>query len=292
MVFVINNYTPEDVERVKDMTAKAVRAGLEVGEQGTPHIQGAVVWNYAKTFKHAQQALCGKDGACWTQKMQGTWDEQQYCLKDGEVIRDDPYEDKQGKRNDLIAFRDAIKRGATDAELCEEHPGPTMKFQRFVGFARNAYEVAPDALPRGSKQMGIWIWSSTPNMLKTTWVATHFPDHYEKSSDRWWCDYEDQEVVLVDEPTPSWYCAFWNAMKIWCQEKPFRAQRGVGLGKKMIRFKRLFVCANHSPEEYFNGPAGKPSSWDEALFKSRFRVIEITSPLIDAPLEAILENAE
>lgn len=292
MIFTINNYTDEDVERVKTMDAKAVKAGCEVGEQGTPHIQGAVVWNNARSYKGAQKELCGKGGKCFTKKMEGTWDDQDYCLKDGEIIRNDEYVEEQGKRNDIVEMRDAIKRGATDAELCDEHPEATAKFQRFIGFARAAYEPIPEALPRGSKQMGIWIWSTEPNMMKTTWVDTHYPARYEKASDRWWDGYANEEVVLIDEPSPLWYNAFWNNMKIWCQEKPFRGQRGVGEGKKLIRFKRLFVCANQSPEQYFNGPQGKESAWEEAIFKSRFRTIEIVTPLRDATIGAILDKAK
>lgn len=292
MVFVINNYTPEDVERVKNMDAKAVRAGLEIGKQEhTPHIQGAVVWNHAKTYKAAQKALCGKGRGCFTQKMQGDWDAQKYCLKDGEVIRDDPYEECQGRRSDIIALRDSIKRGATDAELCMEHPEQVAKYQRFIGFARNAFEPVPEALPQGSKQMGIWVWSEAPNMGKTTWMTTNFPDAYEKASDRWWDGYQDEDEVFVDEPNPVWFASFWNNLKIWCQEKPFRGQRGVGMGKRIIRFKRMFVFANQSPEEYFTSKDASKSVWDEAIFRSRFKILKIGAFIGNASKDDVMNKA-
>lgn len=292
MLFVVNNYTPEDVERVKTMDAVAVRAGLEVGEQGTPHIQGAVVWKNARTFKGAQKSIVGKGRGCATLRMDGKWEDQKYCLKDGDVIRDDPYEEHQGRRNDIIAMRDSIKRGATDAELCEEHPEAVAKYQRFIGFARNAYEPVPEALPQGSKQMGIWIWSEAPNMGKTTWMTTNFPNAYEKASDRWWDGYDGEDFVFVDEPNPLWFGSFWNNLKIWCQEKPFRGQRGVGQGKRVIRFKGIFVLANQSPEEYFTSKEDKKSVWDEAIFRSRFKTLKVGAFIGNASKDDVMNKAK
>jgi len=293
MVFTINNYTPEDEARVLALDAVAVKAGREKGdEKNTPHIQGAVIWNFQVSYKTAQRRLCGKGVGCFTKKMGGSWADQDYCLKGGDIIRNDPYEEQQGKRNDIIKFRDSIKRGATDAELCDEHPSACAKFQRFIGFARAAYEEQPVALEQGSKRMGYWIWSDEPNMGKTSWVGKNFPDSYEKNSDRWWDDYAHEDVVFVDEPNPVWFASFWNYLKIWCQEKPFRAQRGVGAGKMTIRFKQIFVFANQSPEDYFTGKDDKKSVWDAAIFKSRFRVLQVKTPIFNEDAETIIQKCK
>jgi hypothetical protein len=275
MVFTINNYTEADVEMVKELDCIACVAGLEVGEQGTRHIQGAVIWRNAKTFTAAQKLLCEK-GKCATLKMKGTWAQQEYCKKEGRVIRDDEFaEVGQGRRTDIIALRDACKRGASDAELCDELPEESAKYQRFIGFARNAYrEAGVVELPRGSKKLGTWMWSEGPNMGKTTWVRDKFGDDlYIKSGDRWWDGYANHRVVMVDDPPQRWSSTFWANIKIWCQERPFLAQSGVGEGKRKIRFEEMYVCANKSPQDYFG------EDFNEEIFRSRFKVVHVLSKL-------------
>jgi hypothetical protein len=51
-----------------------------VGEQGTPHIQGAIVFNNSMRRK-AFKAAIGYDGYC--EKMRGAWEDQSYCFKEG-----------------------------------------------------------------------------------------------------------------------------------------------------------------------------------------------------------------
>lgn len=274
MVFTINNYTEEDVERVKNLDATRVRCGKEVGAQGTPHLQGAVTWRHAITFKTAQERLLGPGRGCYTAKMMGSWDAQEYTLKEGNVVRDDPGP-SQGERTDVADFRDAIKRGLTDDELNMEQPGMCAKYPRYIDFTRNASSISKvERLPKGSKRLGVWLWSREPDLGKTTWVEDEFEDNlYEKMCHRWWCEYNDEEVVLIDDPKACWAPAFWDELKIWCNEKPFKAQSGVAKGSRMIRFKKMYVTANMPPEEYFG------DKYDEKVFKARFRVKHIATPM-------------
>ena len=277
MVFVINNYTPEDVEMVKACSAVAIVAGLEVGDKGTPHIQGAVIWPSPMSYRAAQKKLCAS-GKCATIKMAkgAKWSHQSYCKKDGQVIRDDPYDDGpgQGCRTDIIELRDAVKRKATDAELCDEHPVGTAKYLRFIGFCRSAYNEAdpPATLPFGSKaDMGLWLWGPT-NVGKTTHMLKVHAGMYEKNMEtptnaRWWDGYVNQDVVYIDDPPAKVAPALWDYLKRWVQEKPFRAQGETGGPQRLIRFKKLIVIANVSPRVYF-GPV-----FVKSIFESRFKTI-------------------
>lgn len=95
--FTINNYTEADVEAVKNVLCQRIVAGKEVGENGTPHIQGAV------TFKRSyRRAAVGKllGGRAHVEEMRGKWEDQEYCQKDGDVIRCEQ-KSSQGERVDL-----------------------------------------------------------------------------------------------------------------------------------------------------------------------------------------------
>ena len=277
MIFVINNYTPDDVIMVQDLDCVACVAGLEVGAQGTPHIQGAVIWKSPMTFKAAQKKLC-EAGACATQKMakNATWADQKYCKKDGMVIRDDPYEDGpgQGRRTDINELRDAVKRGATDSELWDEQSHNMSKYMRCADHMRVAYATAaaPGRLPPGSKgDIGLWMWGDS-NVGKTTFHELKYPGFYDKNCTcttamRWWDLYDQQEIVLIDDPPADVAPKLWDYLKQWVQEKPFLAQACTGGKQRKIRFKKLIVCSNYSPSIYF-GP-----TYEESIFRSRFNVI-------------------
>lgn len=134
-VFTVNNYTDSDIAAVKEIDCVKIKAGFEVGASGTPHIQGAVVFKNPRSLKAVCRDLGGR---AHLEVMKGTWSDQKYCLKDGNVLRDDDYS-TQGQRNDLIAFRESLKRGADDIELLEDHLREYAKYPRLVNIARQAY---------------------------------------------------------------------------------------------------------------------------------------------------------
>lgn len=270
-VFTINNFTEDDIKAVQECVCNSMKAGYEVGAKGTPHIQGAVYWGQGNqcSFKKASERLGGRASM---QVMRGTWDQQDYCLKDGEICRQIGDGPQQGKRNDIIALRDAIKRRATDEELCEEHPQAAAKYKGFISFARNAYKTHPKKIARlayGTKRMGIWLCGPS-NMGKTSWVQETYPDCYNKTCTRWWDNYEGEEVVLIDDPKRCWKESFWDSMKQWINEIPFQAQKGVGQGMMWIRFTKIIVTCNYTPQEYFG------DSFNMDAFESRWvvRVVE------------------
>lgn len=65
-----------------------------------------------------------------------------YCTKE-ETRVEPPVElgekKEQGKRNDIVSFRDAIKEGATNRELIENMPALVAKYSKFISDVRSAY---------------------------------------------------------------------------------------------------------------------------------------------------------
>ena len=298
MTFTINNPTEGCRSRIKDADAVCIKAGMETGLAGTQHVQGAVIWKKPVTFKHLMKTFGQK---CHAEKMKGTWDDQDYCLKgeqsheeweqygrDGpnfgrnaDIIRNDAGPSGQGARADITAFRDAIRAGATNDALNDEFPGMCIRYPRYIDFTRSANaEAAVERLPRGGKEMGVWIWSRTASLGKTSWVQDNIdPDYtgilYEKSPDRWWDGYNNEPVIVYNDPPDYWNKTFWANIKVQCDEKPFRAQGAVGGGKRLIRYTNIVVTCNMPPNEYFAGCGYNPS-----VFEARFpEVYEITDKM-------------
>ena len=290
LIFTVNNYTPEQIKIVKDCPmAKCIKAGLEIGASGTPHIQGAVIWKKPQSFTAAQKLICG--AKCGVKEMKGSWDDQDYCLKgqqsheeweehqqagpnyglNAEIIRNDEGP-QQGKRNDIIAFRDAIRSGKSDDELNSDFAGECAKFNRYIQFTRDAkLEAGVVPLERGSKKMLTWLWSRGPNMGKTSHVCDK-GDVYDKPSNKWWDCYNNESIILIDDPTPKWNEHLWGYLKQWCNEKPFIAE--IKGRSRKIRPSEFYVCANCPPDEYFL------HCYDKDVFMARCKeIVEVTSPM-------------
>ena len=134
----------------------------------------------------------------------------------------------QGERTDITAFRESTKRGATDAELLEEHIGCCAKYQKLIAFTRRAYAQRDVVkLPQGTRQgMGLWIWGPT-DTCKSTQIPVEV---FGKGPNKWWDGYMGEDVVLFDDPKPEWAGSCMGWLKQWVQEKPFEAEiKGGGL---------------------------------------------------------------
>lgn len=263
-------FTSYEVEKVPKMTGKCtfVVWGLETcPETGRKHLQGYAEFASASTYKAAQKKLGLVN--CHMENAKGEPSECTGYCKKGECnekpeegwgkFADDPHETwnggelgvrkkdgEQGKRFDIIEFKDAIKRRASDMQLLDEHAEACAKFPKFIQFVRNAF-VRKDWLPQGERQkMGVWLWG--PGGIGKT-EGLRNVDYYEKTHNKWWDGYADEDLVLIDDPAPSWSKPFAGYIKTWIQEKPFMGETKGGCVH--IRFKRIVIISNMSPNDYF-----------------------------------------
>jgi len=131
-VFTINNYTVEDVALVDQLvpdTAKYVVYGKEVGESGTPHLQG-----YVQFKSQLRLSQCKKvHPTCYWAVAQGSADQnKQYCSKQGDYYEFGEAVHK-AQRSDIDAFKDAVRGGENDMiTLREDHSLICAKYPGFV----------------------------------------------------------------------------------------------------------------------------------------------------------------
>ncbi|QSX73076.1 replication-associated protein [Delphin virus 1] len=86
-IFTLNNYSEENVKHIKqyfndDRCTYAI-VGKEIGESGTPHLQGYVHLKKAVRFTALKKVL---PKAHWEAARGSDTDNQKYCSKDGDVI--------------------------------------------------------------------------------------------------------------------------------------------------------------------------------------------------------------
>ena len=135
MCFTINNFTVDEENNVNELKNllnwdqyQYIIAGREVGDSGTPHIQGFCQFKAPKKFNTIKKKL---PTAHIEQKSPNSTPEQaaEYCKKDGD------YQEwgemtTQGKRTDIEACTEMITSGAKLRSVAKAHPVQYVKYYK------------------------------------------------------------------------------------------------------------------------------------------------------------------
>lgn len=130
--FTLNNYTDDDVSKLQQLPsgARYLVYGKEVGDAGTPHLQGFI------SFKQVQRVQRIKDlfdGKAHIEVARNPKCAAQYCKKDGDFKEFGEPPKQSGKRTDLEALAKAIQEGETDRKkLRSEYPTVCARYGNFV----------------------------------------------------------------------------------------------------------------------------------------------------------------
>lgn len=107
---------------------------------GCVHYQGYVVFTNGKSLKAAKKKISPR---CHLEVSKGSAEQnRKYCSKDG-IIKEFGDLPQQGKRSDLVAVQDAIKKGATEKEIAETHFGTWVKYRKSLQAYRELIHTRP-----------------------------------------------------------------------------------------------------------------------------------------------------
>jgi len=127
--FTLNNY--EDVDELTSLPDGVVYLvyGREVGESGTPHLQGHCSWDRRIRLTQASRLFSGR--AHWS-VARVVPNSIKYCKKDGDYVELGQAPPSKGQRTDLDAFKEAVRGGPlTIDEVREEHSGVYARYRPF-----------------------------------------------------------------------------------------------------------------------------------------------------------------
>lgn len=194
--FTINNYTDADCAAVEALTAEAVYlvCNKEVGEQGTPHLQGYVKMKSTRTRKSMSKklpraSLRAADGTAQQnrdyiykvndpkQRVEEVW------LELGEIPQ-------QGKRTDLQIMREAIAEGANIRELVHRVQG--TQAVRSAELLMKYIEQK-----RNFKTEVMWFYGPDALDNEEAAIAWLGDDYYHTQSLKWFEGYDAHENVLL-----------------------------------------------------------------------------------------------
>lgn len=171
----LNNYTEQDVALWKSVFGPICRYTcfeLEVGDSGTPHIQGYVYFDNQRTWSVIKKTYGGR---AHVERTRGTpADNRAYCSKDNNGTFWESGElPQQGKRKDIDIIREGISSGAiTDRKQLYALAGSYQAF-RFGEIGLNLF-----APPRTEAPLVEWVWGPTgtgkshyASQFKPQWVS-------------------------------------------------------------------------------------------------------------------------
>jgi len=235
--FTLNNPTEEEYAAIMALECKYLICGREIGEHGTPHLQGFIVFLTNKRLNAARQAI----PRAHLEIARGTTDQAaDYCSKDGNYAEKgtrprnalDQARDQKEKWTDIIR---SARAGTTE----DEYPREFIQYNAVLG---RLYQPSIQALDSFS---GLWFYGK-PGAGKSRLARYLYPESYDKLLNKWWDGYVDEETVLIDDIGQS-HQLMGHFLKRYADHYPFRAEfKG---GSKVIRPKRIIVTSNYKIEE-------------------------------------------
>lgn len=133
--FTLNNYSEDDISRLNDIVATDKRVkyliyGKEVGEAGTPHLQGFVTLVKRSSLVQVKNIIGNNPHVEVARNVNASIS---YCKKEGDWKEFGKRAGGQGSRSDLDDFKQAVKSGMLSlAEIREHHSDICAKYPRFV----------------------------------------------------------------------------------------------------------------------------------------------------------------
>lgn len=255
--FTINNpsgWDDADVEKLKEVTEYGV-VGKEVGEDGTPHYQGYVRFTYSARFQRIKGLLPRAHIEAQKGSIHQAAD---YCKKDGDFKEwgELPERKRDGKERWRFII-DRAERGDL-AGIKDEYPG---EYIRYYDRLRSLRQRKPEILPTLENE---WWWGPT-GTGKSRRIWELYPEHYGKQLNKWWCGYNDEDTVVIEEWAPKNEMTSSN-LKIWADRYPFNAEVKGGQLRR-IRPKRVIITSNYSMDQCFE------KTEDLEPLKRRFKAV-------------------
>lgn len=125
----INNYTDADVQWCHNISddVNRITVSAEIGESGTPHLQGRITFRTAKRLSALKKLHAT---AHWSIEMCA--DSALYCMKKESNLIINITNSKQGERTDLQKAVDSVAAGATIRDMYLQHPATMVRYSRGI----------------------------------------------------------------------------------------------------------------------------------------------------------------
>ena len=204
--FTLNNPTDEEAESIErvgerrdELGVTYLIGGYEIGECGTPHVQGFISFAKRKGLAGVKKIISPRvhlECAKGSPKQASD-----YCKKDGKFQEWGIVPGGQGTRNDLSQAVEAIKKGCSFRELEATCPSAVVRYGSGLLRLQQFHPPKRESPPR------IWVFWGKTGVGKTRRVHEFVKreELWIHPGDRWFDGYDRHKAVLFDDFDGSWF---------------------------------------------------------------------------------------
>lgn len=261
--WTMNNYDAEAVENIHrtfehdssndgDHLFRYIIWGCEVGESGTPHLQGYM--ELTKPVRFTQLLKYDVFAHTHFEKRRGTREQaRDYCKKEGNWAELGKWgAGGQGSRTDLHCMVEAVRKGASKLELMEADPTCYSKHMRFIDAYRAEVEKVET---QDFRHVTTEVLVGPAGCGKTSEVHRKDPEVFTVNChDSFPFDgYDGERAILLDD--------FYGDMKYSqllrvLDGHQFRVN--VKGHHRYARWERVYITSNKAPEQWYASMIGHP----------------------------------
>lgn len=248
--FTLNNYSDSDLERCHNISVnplvRYMVVGKEVGESGTPHLQGYIYFHSRIVFDTVRKLL----PPCHIIVAKGDAQSNfEYCSKDGEFEETGDRPVSQKRKGQLgKEFWDHQLQLAKKGRICE----CDSKLQITHFSSLNAISARYAPMPANlTAPDNLWYYGPT-GTGKSFKARSDNPGAYLKMCNKWWDGYQSEDVVIIED-FDKIHSVLGHHLKIWGDCYAFPAE--IKGSKLNLRPAKLIVTSNYHPSEIWTDPS-------------------------------------
>lgn len=195
--FTINNYTQSDESKIKEYGATDaciyLCIGREVGENGTPHLQGFIAFRERQRLSQVHAAISERGHF---EVAKGTPAQaSQYCKKDGDFIECGLLPKGKGNRSDIQQVQARILEGASRADIRDEFFAIYSRYPKAID--QYIMDVAP--VRDWVTDVNVFWGKTGRGKTRAVFEFIEKAQIYVHPGESWFDGYTGQKVVLFDD---------------------------------------------------------------------------------------------
>ena len=271
----LNNPTDEELMHLNGLDERYMKYaifGMEVGEEGTPHIQGYVAFKNAKTLTATKKFL-GTDRV-HMEIAQGTpFENFSYCSKDTEFFEVGTRPEEHGELDaweDILAM---IEGGFNNRQIVRKYPGIAIRCQSAIEKYRTEYEWAEC---RAWRDMEVSYIGGPTGCGKTRGIL--YNDDGSVDTDVYRCTngknpfdkYDGESTIVFEEFRSQYMC---RDMLNWIDGHPLLLP--ARYADRMAKFTKVVILSNwRFAEQYHTVAESSPETYKAWLRRVREGTVE------------------
>lgn len=248
-VFTLNNYTEEEVERVKCWDCKYLIFGREIApSSGTPHLQGYVYFANGKTLRALKKY---SDRAHWEIARGSPKQASEYCEKDGDFFEkgERPLSQRDKGQTEVDRWKSSLV--AVEENRLEDIPADICgKHLKQLEYAAQRIKLSKRKMDVIDGEMEHEWCVGEYGCGKSYTVRSENPGAFVKDPETaWWDGYLGEDVVIIED-VDKVQAKMSGHLKRWIDRYPFQAN--IKNSYALIRPRKVVVTSQYYPSDLWN----------------------------------------